>query len=211
MAQGKRIILLGYATATSGTALSLSGLGLQAGDFVFAWSNSHAGWYGMVPGTPSGWTSAISGVINYTHRVLAVYRRMGSSPDASVTLKDSSYSAEGVMMAVAFRGVRAESPIIALATGANTVDLPSLSAGGNPYAVSLAVGLGNVSVTGNFTFAGPPSGWTYINQVYNATNDYSQTAAAYRFPVTGTVDPPAFALNNSTQGAKGCFHVLIAG
>jgi hypothetical protein len=141
MAQGKRIFLSGYATATSGTALSLSGLGLQEGDFVFAWSNSDSSWVGSVPGTPSGWTSAISGLINTGNRVLAVYKRMGSSPDASVTLKVSS--ADGVMMAVAFRGVREESPIIDLATAANTVNLPSLSVGDNPYAVSLAVGLGN--------------------------------------------------------------------
>lgn len=190
------------------TYLSLAGLGLQEGDFVFAWYLADAFDQGGRISTPTGWTNAISQTIATNNNTFAIYKRMTSTPDTAVSLSPSgSY---GVMMAVAFRGVRSASPIIDLGVQGDTLDPPSLSAGNNPCAVSLAVALGNQS--GSLAdITGPPEGWTWLREQISTSGQDHFTAAAYKLSVNGTVDPAAFPAVDPGVGSNATFHVLIAG
>ena len=193
--------LVGYVTGAIGTSLLLIGLDLQQGDLVYAWSvvdntNSSAR-----PSASSGWTLDMGGVYDSACNTYGVFKVMGATPDTQVTLK--SQSTYGVMMAVAFRGARSSSPIIDTSRADHGVNPPSLSAG-TATALSLCIQVG----CGGSASLTPPDGWVWIGSRSNTQGVDSYTGASYSFPVTGTVNPPAFEGSYSlTDGSA--IHTLI--
>jgi len=217
MARQCQISLVNYATGTSGTSLSLTGLGLQAGDFVFAWSVVNyiydSDGTGSRPASPSaGWTEAIDAMYNNTLNIYGVHKIMSEVPDDSVTLK--VHTSLGVMMAVVFRGIQSSSPVLASGNVINSLDPPSVSAGSASCAVSLALAMLNGGIQGYWPDVEPPttapSGWTMIGSIDNQYALSSATAAAYKTKVTGTVDPGAFS-GEGNETDLACFHFVLGG
>lgn len=180
------IAYVGYASVTSSsTDIDLSGIGLQANDIVVVLACIH-GTAGSVD-LPSGYTQLYT--LTGTYRYKASYKRMGSTPDSSVTVK--SVAASGAGMAMAFRGVNTTTAIDKTTTSASaSVDPPSITTATNNAMVIPAVfGGGSTSAP-----SAGPSGYTDFVSIRNATSTYNECVAmSSKIRVTaGAENPSAF-------------------
>ncbi|MCU0842706.1 MAG: hypothetical protein MUC79_13445 [Thiobacillaceae bacterium] len=192
--------------ASSGSSLSLTTLNLLPGDLIVAWSIIDGRNY-VTPTTPSGWTAAVKATIDTNATTLVVYRIAGETPPTSVTLK--SLDMVGCMMAAAWRGISGSSPLLTSAYSANSHDPPSLTAAEPALSVGIVVQSGSNVLSAPTS---PPSQWTWIDNVRNASPPYpAATAAAYRHvSAPGAVDPGAFT-GGSINGdvADAAIHLLF--
>jgi hypothetical protein len=200
---GQPITPVGSVTGTSGTALSLTSLGLQAGDVVVALgivSRSDATTRPDPAGT--GWTALISNRYNDAN-LYVIYKAMTTTPDTTVTLK--THATAGAMMALAFRGARSATPVLTSDLAASTYTPPALTVTGGT-ALSLCL-LALVGSTVTLPTAAP-SGWSAVPGVLNTSGVDTGAAAGYRYPQSGVVAPGAFTGASAT--AYVAVHLLLA-
>lgn len=183
---------LGSVSGASGTALTLTSLGLQAGDLLIGTAAVHNNDGGDAL-LPSGWTG-VRGPALYDDAIRfgLSYLVVGASPPASVTLK--SDAADGVMMAMAFRGTALVAPVMASGFTEATMNAPALTATDRALSLVVCACTGGTMSSAPTT---PPTGWTWIGGVLNTTGINVALGACYQFDVVDTIDPGAMTGNST--------------
>lgn len=192
------ITFVGSASYAAGSAsIDLSGIGLLQNDVVVVCVGMNTAAGSLV--VPSGWTALATGTYSGLNYAL-YYKSMGSTPDATVTVKPVTTT--GAALAMAYRGVNQTTPIDATTTVAtNTLNPPSITTV-TAKAMVVAVALSVTSTTISSTY---PTGYSHFVAVRNAGYVAGECAAC-----ADKVVETAGAENPSTFNGAGSYKIAAS-
>lgn len=191
--------------------LDLTGMGLQENDVVITCIAQDAYGYTHPTFVSSGWTEYIDqfwGASLSDSQLLAGWKRMGSSPDASVTVTTNS-SRPGAAMAYAIRGLPTSGSPIASSTGggANTGTSINPNAVNTTFDNQLVVVIA-VAVRPTVAITQPSNELLNFFSAWGGAIDQPAVAfGSYLKATAGSFDPVALA--GGTSGGAFC-HVTSA-
>jgi hypothetical protein len=193
-------------TGSSSISVSLSGLGVQVGDFVILAA--------AVRGTGNLTFSATSGYIavadlfisSSTNTNLGVFYKRLTAVDATATVSYGSTTNSAIAFVYVWRGINVATPLAGTTTTATAVDsarpdAPSITTtASNAIVIAIGAGAGPLFSVSPLT---APSGMTNFAN-YRLTSTLAVGVASVVVPAAGAYDPASFGGGGVVAGQSYC-------